>query len=569
MKKVAIAVVVVAVLVAVFFVLRGGGGDRPAVADALPAQQTAGLGGAQALDAVARRWLPVAQLIEPSLTAETIREQAGFDPTTAEGWASVGVDPVAGVGVAFDPRVKNGVEPVPLLLVKLTDTDKALAWISARAEKPATIEGDGPVRTLKVGDQSTPIGQRKGWTVVMAAPRSAAEQARAGFEAFIADGGEALGGASIYTDAFDGADGPRVFWWGGAAAAGGMMAAFGAPETVTSTVDFYAAMFPSMAAWIGESDNGARLVATEKGLTLVRKLFVPQRRNPKVARYIGAKGWVAVRFSANLNTVLDGVGEAMPPAAAQAKAAVGMVRMMLPMAAGVNWDDISAGLSGHVVLAGEVMSLGRAADGEGMPDGLMLLGVNDEAKADALVGKLIDRVKGQVPGVSVSEVELAGEKGRAVAMGPMKLAVVRVDDVLLVGPQSAVDGALKRADGEHLGGPHADALDGDALWAAVVDMGPVLVELQKQIIGDNARNPLETPLLKPFADDPRVALTAELDGKGILWRTRAAVPLDVLAATAGAYLWAVDNSTTIEPLEPGEGLQPPPAPAAVPAAPPG
>lgn len=562
MKKVAIGVVVVAVLVALFFALRGGG-EAPRMAEAVPAKAAA-LGGAQALDAVTRRWLPVARMVEPSLTPEKIQEQAGFDPTTAEGWQSIGIDPAAGIGVAIDARVVVGPEPVPLVLVRLNDVEKTLAWASARSGQPVTIEGEGAARRLKVGDQATPIGERAGWTVLLAAPPTVAEKAMAGFQAFLSDDGDTLDGAPIFADAFAGAGAPRVFWWGGSSAAGSLLAAFGAPEEITSTADFYASMFPSAAAWLGEADNGTRLVATEKGQGLVRKLFVPQRRNPKVARYIGGKGWGAVRFSANLTTVLDGVGEAIPPAAAQAKAAVGMVRMMLPMAAGVNWEDISAGLSGHVVLAGETTSMARVAAG-GLPDALMLLGVNDEAKADVLIGKLLDRVKAKVPGASVADVEIGGEKGRTVAMGPMKVAVVRVDDVVLVGPEAAVGAALKRADGEHLEGSMADALDGDAMWAAVVDAGPLLAELDKQLAGDaNARNPLEDPTMKPFVDDPRVAITAELDGKGILWRARAAVPLDVLAITAGAWFWTVNAEVTPAAAPPAV---PAPAPAAVEAAP--
>lgn len=559
MKKVAIVLVLVAaVAVALFFALRGGG-DRPAVAEALSAEQTAGLGGGAQLDALARRWMPIVQLIEPSLDTGKVVATLGFDPTTAEGWTGIGIDPAEGVGLAFDARVRTEGEPIPMAVMRVVDLEKLKTWIGARSQEAVTVEGDGPVRTLVVGDQKALFGERDGWTAVLLADRPSQQQAaRAGFEQYIGDSGDTLASAPRYADAFAGAESPLIYAWGGATATGSMLAGFGVPEQVTSTVDFYAALFPASAMWIGEQGGGARLLATEKGVALVRKLFVPQRRPPEAARFVGASGWAAVRVSLNLAQVLDGVGEAMPPAAAQAKSMVGMVRMMLPMAAGVNWDDISAGLSGHAVFAADVMSLAEVDRG-GVPQGFAMLGVNDEAKADALIEKLIARGKGQVPGLSVTEIELGGAKGRTIAMGPMQITVLRMDDVILAGTAEAVKAAVARADGEHLDGPLADALDGDGMWAAVADLKPVVAAIEAEMKGDSdARNPFESPAMAPFKEDPRVALTVELDGKGLLWSGRGAVPADIMAVVAGAFMW-VSRAGMTGPVE-----MPAPPPGAIP-----
>lgn len=563
MKKVAIVLVLVAaVAVALFFALRGGG-DRPATAEALSAEQTAGLAGGAQLDALARRWLPLAQMLDPSLDQGKVVAAMGFDPTTAEGWRGIGIDPTHGVGLALDARVRTGGQPTPIAILRVTDEEKLLAWIGARAGEPARIEGDGPVRTLTIGDETALFARRGEWTAVLLAERAVEQAAaRAGFEQFVADSGAALSTAPQYRDAFADADEPLIYSWGGAVATGSMLAGFGAPEELTSTIDFYASMFPASAMWIGHGGGGARLLATEKGIALVRKLFVPQRRAPEAARFVGAKGWGAVRISANLGQVLDGVGEAMPPAAAQARSMVGMVRMMLPMAAGVNWDDISAGLSGHVVFAADMLSLAEVDRG-GMPDGFAMLGVNDEAKADALIEKLIDRAKGKVPGVKVDEVEIGGSKGRTIAMGPMQVTVVRMDDIILFGTAEAVKAAVARADGEHLKGDLADALDGDAMWAAVADLEPMVAAIEKEIAGDaNARNPFETPALAPFKKDPRVALTTTLDGKGLLWRGRGAVPADILAVAAGSFMWL--SRVTVTPIEQPVAIPPGAGPGGVP-----
>lgn len=547
MKKVLLVVLLfAAIAAAVFFALRGGGAP-PAVADAVPASEVAAMGGGERLDALARRWMPLASLVDPSFDEGRVLTALGFDPRQPEGWQSMGIDPSAGIGLGVDARVKNAREPLPIALVKITDEAKALAWLSARLEAPATLEGEGAVRTLVSGENRTLIGRRGPWTAVLLANQRDLEVATPGFTAFVEDAGAALADEAIFRDAFAGADAPLLFAWGGAANTGDLATAFAAPEEVSSTIDFYGAMFPATAAWLGEAGGGARLLATEKGIALLRKLFVPQRGAPKTARFVAPKGWAALRFSYNLAEVLDGVAEAMPPAAAQAKAAVGMVRMMLPMAAGVTWDDITAALSGHVVLAGDLLSLDRFEGGGGMPDGLLMLGVTDGAKADALIGKALDRARAKVPGIEITEAEIGGEKGRRVAMGPMQWAVVRLDDVILAGGVAAVEAALKRADGEHLSGPGADALDGDAMWAAVADLEPLLAQAAER---PEAAERLNHPALAPLKQSPRVALTVHLDRSGLVWRGAGPVPGDVLAAAFVAAGRAWDAAAAAPPPAP-------------------
>jgi len=447
-----------------------------------------------------------------------------------------------------------------MALVKITDWDKALAWMSKQAGAPVERKGDGPVQTIGLGSEVLRIGTRGDWTVVLMADGADAEAARPGFEQFLADDGKALAGEATFKDAFADTQSPLAFAWLGSAQTGALVTALGAPEEIASTVDFYASLFPAWGLWMGEGESGWRLLASEKGNILLRKLFVPQRKAPDIASYVGQKGWFAVRVSYNLAEVLDGVAEAIPPAASQAKAAVGMTRMMLPMAAGVTWDEIVAALSGHVAIAGDLSAVLNQKPGQA-PEVLVMAGVNDPKQADALLEKAGARAADKVPGVTIEKIEIDGNPGRSVTLPGQTLVAVRADDVLLIGTKAVVEAALKRADGDHLGGAGAKSLDGDAMWAAFADLTPALAMARKE---PQMAKLLDTPTFAPLKDKPEVSIEVELDRAGLSVIGDSAVAPDLAFAGLGAAWFgfgvATQSDATALPIAPDPMRIAPPTP---------
>ncbi|MCA9545381.1 MAG: hypothetical protein KC613_13350, partial [Myxococcales bacterium] len=210
-------------------------------------------------------------------------------------------------------------------------------------------------------------------------------------------------------------------------------------------------------------------------VSLIQKLFAPAKAPPKFSTFVPAKGWSAVRVSVNLKDLFSGIGDAIPPVGEleKAKSQIGMAPMMLPMVLGFGWDDLTGALSGHVVVAFSGESVAKAAKGGGANfDGVVLLGVVDGAKADKVVPDLLKQLDKVLPGGEIGATTVGGHAGHQVKAGPLTLAVVRVDDVLVAGPLAAVEAAVKRPDGEHLTDKEAvAALDGaDVVEGVVYDV---------------------------------------------------------------------------------------------------
>lgn len=558
-KLIPIIIVAVVIAVAAWFML-GGGGSTPSVGQALVAKETTAVAGSQQLDTMVQRWLPLASLSAgaegaPDMSKAEVRvKELGFDPATADGWQSIGIDPAAGVNITFDARVLNGGAVAPIALLKLTDEEKLLEFIGKRSGQPAKIGGDGPVRVLEGGPQKMLIGTRQGYTAVLLDGSADDAKLKQGFEAFISGEGDSLASAPAFKDAFAEARNPLFYAWGGADQAGKVAAALGAPEEIASSVDFFAKLFPAVGFHISDSGAKARLVASEQGVTLLRKLFVPQRGAPKFSKYIPAKGWAALRMSYNLKDLLSGVSDALPPAAAQARAGIGFLPMMLTAAAGVTWDEIGAALSGHVVTAVELANI-KNLDNPTQAEGLAMLAVNEEAAADKLLESLYGQLTTKVPGVQVTEVEVGGAKGRKIAMGPIAVVVVRDDDVVLIGKEDTVKKAMDNSDS--LGGFGAEAIDGEVVFAAYADLSKVLPELRTS--EEALDKLLKDPNLAPVAEDPRFMVKLGFDKKGLLAEGEGPIPGDLLLTAAGMSWFLVGNSVTTSPVE---AIEVPAAPAA-------
>ena len=483
------ALTIVAVLAiiggAVYFALfRGAGpGDTPGVGEVLSAQHTAGVAGVQSLDELARMAESVAKGVPAEqagpmadfLDAAKRTEKLGFDPVDAKSWAALGIDPKAGVHFAVDGRVVGNGQPLPLLLLRITDQAKLLAFIEKHAGQKPEVSGDGPVKTLKMAGATHYFGERKGFTVLLLGnERDAGGGAKKGFEALLADGGESMASTGVFSTAFGGAKAPLVYGYGDLRGARSIAAELKMPPTVLGVIDYYVGLFPGVAMWVGENSAGFRLVASEKGAALLRKFFRPQRKAPEFAHYVPKAGWGAAKFSVNLPQFFDAVAEALPPdipEMTQVKQGMQMATLAMPMAIGVSWQQIGQAFSGHAAVAVDLGSLSKFPLGF---DGVVMLGVADGEVADTVAKTLL---------------------GKAKEMLPIPLVAKRHDEVMLVGTQASVDAAIARSSGKDTlkGTPLAKAMGDDVVYSAFYDLGPYL-----DMLGSTS------PEMKPILDVPAV-----------------------------------------------------------------
>ncbi len=497
MKKILLVVVLVAIAGAGWWWWQSQArGEAPTVAATLSAEHTVGFASVQRVDALAKTLVTALEGAGADakagplgmLTDSASRKAAlGFDPAESAGWAEAGLDPTVGVNIVVDSRVLAGGQPLPIALFKVTDREKLLAYIEARAgAKPTLDASQAPVETVTFGGKTALMGTRQGYTALLLGPARKHEQARAGFAAFLGDTSGDLAKGGTLKRAFDGAE--DLYFAGylsGQGAVTLVKGMQGLPEVALSTATHIIERFPGLSYWLGGGAAGGRLVATDKGVELIQKLMVPARKPPEFSRFLGAKGWGAVRISVNLKDLFSGIGDALPPSMSEVKSQIGMAPMMLPMVLGFGWDDLTAAVSGHVVVAFDLASTVAVAQkgNASALQALVLVAVGDTAKADSLVPELLKLAGKAMPNVKPEAVTVAGHAGHKISVAGVEVAVVRVDDVLLGGTIAAIEAAVKRADGEHLTDKTAVAAidgadvvegvfyDGEAVAKALAEQG--------------------------------------------------------------------------------------------------
>ncbi|MCA9560045.1 MAG: hypothetical protein KC583_15965, partial [Myxococcales bacterium] len=325
-----------------------------------------------------------------------------------------------------------------------------------------------------------------------------------------------------------------------------------APAEVVGAVPYYAERFPAMGVSMTR-DGGmtARITATEEGLAVLQQVLRPKKAPPTFSRYLPAKGWGGLRLSVNLAEIFEGVAALVPPTAPpQVKAQLGMAKTMMGAVVGIEWSDISAAFSGHVVLAANVGSLWQMERNPAAVKWLVLVAAGDGSAGDTLVGSLVEKAGQMGAGPKFEQAEVAGAKGWKAAAGPMTVVAVRDDDVWLVGPENVVTMALATKQGDNLK-DKADVLDDDAvvygIWA---DLGPMLEAAKKQ--DPQVAAIVESGALKGLNDDPTVSGGWRLDGDGLLATSESALQgtaamMGVMAAIAiPAFLKYIKKSKTSE-----------------------
>lgn len=473
MRRVIILLVLLAAVGAAvwFFMTRaGGGGAPPTLAAQLDKTHTIALASVESPADLLTRLLDVAntQTLPPEakagLAPEARTQALGFDPATAAGWQSIGVDPTAGVGIAVDARITHN---RPFLIAKITDEAKFLAWIGKQVGGEAKIADD----RLTAGTK-TPlaVAKRGGFTFIGEHMEPA--ELKAVVEAKV----EPLSGAAGFDAAFAGAKaGGRVTGFVPVANLGRMPPMAGG--VAKQSVDFYAELFPAIGAVADAGDFRVRVATTEKGTAALKQVFAPGKSAPGFAKWLPAEGFAVMRYSVNLKELFVGIQALLPPAVPeQVRMQLGLAPMALGMI-GIDWAQVTEAFSGHFAFAIKPEAKG------GMPEVVVLMALGNGAKADALItslqgnaGKLLKGMGGGRD-LPITDVEVDGAKGKRADVMGQSLFLVRKDDMLIFasGEQLLKD-TLARAGGKPslAGTPAGGFIDGDAIFAGTMNIASMV-----------------------------------------------------------------------------------------------
>ncbi|MBI5610628.1 MAG: hypothetical protein HY902_17260 [Deltaproteobacteria bacterium] len=520
--------ILIAIGAAVAWFTCGRCGGRGSLLADLDAEQT--LGGAELrhLDQSAERLLTMLDSLPPAMrppeaSRSAVVAKLGADPSVAASWAAWGVDPERGVAIAADRRLMrhhgSRAEPLPVLLLRVPDRGKFQAMLGKLGADIKLGKQVGAAQDIEINNEKAWLGQRGDDLAVLPVPRAleAAEEAplRANFEAFLRPSATKLASQPQFAAAAREAGDRLALVWLDSK----QLEALETDQKVRADIGFFAALFPSAAAWLGDS-AGLRIATSEAGHQALAEVVKPKRNPPKCARLLPKTGWTAARASVNLVDLMTGVGKLLPPSTpSQARMALPGATMGLAMI-GLSYGDLTEALSGHACGGVEVASL-LAMAGQGPkanPAWLAVIGVVDAAKADALLERAIGLAQGK-GGLQPRAVQVKGKKGWQIDAGPLSLVVTRVDDAILAGPSvAAIEAAVDRKDAESLASTSlAAALDGDVVWATVTDAQP-LIDLARTATamgGKDAAAMIEK-MTKDLAGQRYAGTALKLDGDGLL-----------------------------------------------------
>ena len=524
-KPLLLLVLLAAVALAVyFFFLQGGGGSVP-VAAALDPEQTVGVAGVQDFTALWNSAKTVAEklpqtkiggvdlkLIQPSAAAGFL----GFDPGTDEGWASIGLDPHAGLAGAGDARLMaaygTGKFGGPVVLVRVTDRDKLMAFLAKMSgKKPVLTDGPDGITAVDAGGPKALMGKKGDITAFFPVLGDEAA-ARKAFAAFLAGGGS-LAKSGPWQDAFDGAQGTiQTYAYLGSLGGLALVKSLGLGADVETVAEHYSKLFPAFAAYGTAQGGGGMLLGTPDAVHALEQIARPKKAPPAFSKFLPPTGAMAVRFSVNLVEVTAGVAALLPPnVPPQVRMGLEMGKTLLPMQAGFSWDDLTQAVSGHAALVGDLSKL------EGNPTDawLVLVGVQTPEKFDALMVKLMAAGKDKL-GIESAPTEVAGAKGYHVEANGLSLVLVRKDDVLLVGTTAVVEAALKSGGTQD---PAARMLDKDVVYGFYVDAAGLMSMMEKAPNADAQMVTFVKALAGDTAKNGGMAVDARIDAHGLRFET--------------------------------------------------
>lgn len=538
------------------------GRDRPelAVARTLSAGATVAVVATERLDALPAQWdawsraLP-AELRAVAADAALRREFLGFEPSDPAGWAAVGLDPARGAGLVWDVRMVPTVEmepgfpgrPLPVALVPITDPEKAFGLVERLlGARPTLLPGSeggvgDRIQVLTYGAHRGLWATRDGLACVVlpsarvsglldADPAAMGALLRGWLDAPVPD---PLAEDEDWKRAFrDAPEGPVSWFYAPAAGGLSLVKRAEADAGIVTTLEFYAARFPGVSIAVGiDGEAGAgrvRVHTSPAGLAALRQMFQPKKRPPAFARHLPAQGWWATRLSVNLRSGFDGLYAMVPPTApSEVSQALPMGRFAVAMATGVAWEELVSSFSGHVAQAVDPTTLPEISAGA-TPDWVLLVGVQQASRADAVLPRILKRVE-RLKG-TVEETPLDGRPAWTVRVGALSAVVTRVDDVVIAAPSAdAVRRAAKRTEPESLAStPLSEHIDGDVVAGFSADMSLALQAIVDELDAappsdaDPAALPFETALAAARAiavsiksGAPQIGADMRIDSEGL------------------------------------------------------
>ncbi|MEE2788822.1 MAG: hypothetical protein VX589_15910 [Myxococcota bacterium] len=572
MKKfITILVVLAAVGAGAYWYTQPTGSSAPVTAryparigSVLPAKSTVAMGTIEHLDKVFTHLNDFAKetlvnlpdefriQAEPILNKEKRDALLGFDLLTSAGWSSIGIDASAGLSVVADSTLVEDGEPMPLVLLKITDRAKLVAALSAQGTSLSFSDKQGPSELMTIAGIQSLVGEKAGYTVVLpGSPGSSPAAAlRTKFDNFLTGKTPALVDDSGFTDAVGHlADGGRAMMY---LATDPLLkiATSNAPAgtAALSAVDqaYYAERFPAFGLGISAEVAQAQLVATPAGTVILNKLFRP-KSDPKLSQYVPGKNWSAIRYSLNVEQLFEGVGELIPPSKAEIKMGLAMGQALIAGQIGVSWMDISAALDGHFMLATELASL-TALKTQNKADlaWLGVVGIREATKAKRLMTTLKTKLESpSFADITVEPIDLNGAPGLILASSGFTMSVVQTKDAFLIGPNTAIlSAAINGATAGQFSSTDAgQAIDqSGAVSVVVVQLETILKALQAdETLPDDTKKALQA-----FVEDPTRRQTiaapnvnAILLNKGLQFRSSGLMSLAILAGLSGAALMPV------------------------------
>jgi hypothetical protein len=466
-------------------------------------------GGLQDLDKTAERFMAALETLPEPTRTETqgvvsrpkLLEWFGFDPTKRAGWDDVGVDAAAGVFLVLDDRWPrtDGSAPQVVVFVRLSNPELWKALLTRKgavfAKEPLPGQADG-IETCEI-NKSTYWLARSGadYAMALGVTSEVPEVKAAAMKAFLAIAQKPaapLDQAASWKTAVRDAGRPWLAAW---ARTGDL---YKSNPDFSGDVVHFTKLFPQLAWWLGEG-WALRVMTTPLAHQSLKDMFVPDKLAPACAGLIPAEGWGALRLSIHLNTFADGLLRLVPPSTSAEERAVMAASVTSALAmTGLPPGDVMAAWNGHTCAAIDMSSIPPMLSGDGLPNWLLVLGVQDGVKADAALAALVDRAKNQMS-ATVRTATIGGLQGYAVQLGPVNVAVVRDGERMVFAPSpEALTAALARPVGQSLAStPMADALDGRSMFGVIVDLKTardiLLSVLQaRQMADDNAKSITDT-----------------------------------------------------------------------------
>lgn len=445
--------------------------------------------GVQDLDRTTERLLGTLEsLPEPSRRAlesigsrAKLTEKLGFDPTRRAAWDDVGVDPSAGALLLLDDRWPG---PAPgakgpaagtrqiVVFLRLTDRGK---WTQKIQHAGAALTHEGVVDVVRLRETTLWVTASGDDIAVTPVPQFANDSDKTLFlKSFLQIATlptQPLPAHAKWQGVMHDAGRPWLFAWADSArvAVTEPVPRNGGPESMER---FYASLFPAIAGWL--SDHWAlKLLTQPTSHGALAEMFEPAKLPPACSPLLPATGWAAGRLSVRLDTLTTGLLRLVPPQTGAGQRAIlaASVDTGLALATGLPAAEIRAAWSGHLCAGVNLASVPEALRGATSPEFLVVLGVEDERRADATLAALANHWKMQM-NVPIQNATIGGMPGYAARVGIWELAVVRDHDRVLVGSgPDAVVAALARQAGPNLAGAGmGDALDGRVIAGLVVDL---------------------------------------------------------------------------------------------------